>query len=232
MLETPAVAASSAASDQLATDSAAASAIVPEYWSWQANERVKHAERVLSAPRWRPLATGEQVRIDEPAPRPLPREMATPAMSERKQITERPAISATERHPTPRPQPLTERRTIRIHQATEATQHHDGDEVEETLIPASEESSARLSLVGWFFVCASVSALTCSTLLMVWSVQRERPDLWRVGLPIMIFGQVGLILGIGLQLVARTDAEQREAARVAGTKPSRSATRETQHVRD
>jgi len=138
---------------------AALDSTLPEYWAWQVNQQLRHAEQVIQSGRRRQLPTGQQLRIDEAWDKTAPAEMV-------------PAATHVDA---------------------------DGDETP-------------LTSFAWFVICTGVTALTCGSVLMGLSFWQERPELWTVGLPIMIIGQVALVLGMGLQLVARTRAEEKSAA--------------------
>lgn len=166
-ISSPAVA-EPAATAELATEAERAplDTTLPEFWAWQVNQQLRHAEQVVQSGRRRQLPTGQQLRIDEPARTAPPSEPA----------------------------------------AVESA--------------GAEESM--MTTFAWFVICAGVTALTCGSVLMAMSFYQERPELWQLGLPIMIIGQVALVLGMGLQLVARTQAE---AAAEAKDAPAPGATR-------
>lgn len=142
---------------------------LPEYWAWQVNQQLRHAEQVIQSGRRRQLPSGQQLRIDEAW------KHAQPAAS-------KPVASPAQ----------------------------------------SPEDESLLTSFGWFVICTGVTALTCGSVLMGFSFWQERPELWTVGLPIMIVGQVALVLGMGLQLVARTQAEEASTAR--GESPANAPT--------
>ena len=153
----------------------AADAVVPDYWAWQVNQQLRHAEKVVARGRRRQLSTGEQIRIDNAwAPKP----------------------AAEPRHEVP-------------------PKSHP---------PADQETP--LTAFAWLTICAGVTALTCGTALMIWSVYADRTELWNTGLPIMIAGQVALVLGMGLQLAARTRFEHEEVPQQTRG-GSRTSSRET-----
>lgn len=140
-----------------ATESAPLDSTLPEYWAWQVNQQLRHAEQLVQSGRRRQLPTGQQLRIDEPS---------------RTNSVEEPIAAETS---------------------------------------APDESA--MTTFAWFVICAGVTALTCGSVLMALSFYQERPELWQLGLPIMIIGQVALVLGMGLQLVARTQAEEAASAK-------------------
>ncbi len=58
----------------------------------------------------------------------------------------------------------------------------------------------RTSLLAWMFLAIGLTALACGSALLVWSVVDARDELWTLGIPIAVAGQVGLLLGLVLQL--------------------------------
>ncbi|MGD9721528.1 MAG: hypothetical protein AB7O59_06430 [Pirellulales bacterium] len=58
----------------------------------------------------------------------------------------------------------------------------------------------RSSWLAWCMLLLGLMAFSCGTALLVYSALEARDDLWTLGLPIAIGGQVGLFLGLVLQL--------------------------------
>jgi hypothetical protein len=58
----------------------------------------------------------------------------------------------------------------------------------------------RSSLLAGCFLALGLTALACGAALMIWSVVEARDELWSLGMPITIGGQVALLLGLVLQL--------------------------------
>jgi hypothetical protein len=54
--------------------------------------------------------------------------------------------------------------------------------------------------IAWAIVAVGVAAFVCGGTLWVWSFAGDRPDLARFGLPLVLGGQAGLIIGLMLQL--------------------------------
>lgn len=67
------------------------------------------------------------------------------------------------------------------------------------------------ALVAWASMCLGLAAFACGAFLLFWAVFRERPELWDLGLPITLGGQIGLLLGVCLQL-ERLWQENRQAS--------------------
>jgi hypothetical protein len=64
-------------------------------------------------------------------------------------------------------------------------------------------SAARSSLSGaitWSALSLGVTALVCGGILLGWSMVTGRQELWSLGLPIVLGGQLGLVVGLILQL--------------------------------
>jgi hypothetical protein len=55
---------------------------------------------------------------------------------------------------------------------------------------------------AWTVLCMGVALLACGVALVVLSVISARADLWQIGLPAVVVGQAGLIIGFALQLDA------------------------------
>ena len=53
---------------------------------------------------------------------------------------------------------------------------------------------------SWILLAMSVTMTTCGTMLWVWSWMMERRELWTVGMPIALAGQISLLLGLVWQL--------------------------------
>jgi hypothetical protein len=58
----------------------------------------------------------------------------------------------------------------------------------------------RSSMLAWGLLSLGLMALACGIALLVWSFVERRDELWSLGLPIAVGGQVGLLLGLVLQI--------------------------------
>lgn len=58
----------------------------------------------------------------------------------------------------------------------------------------------RKSLAGWMLLSFGLASFFCGAALLTWSLFGNRPDLWTMGVPITLAGQVGLLLGVVLAL--------------------------------
>ena len=64
----------------------------------------------------------------------------------------------------------------------------------------SASGSDPLRLPIWAMLTLGVMLLVCGGTLLGWSVVAGRPELWSIGLPVAIGGQVALLVGLVLQL--------------------------------
>jgi hypothetical protein len=58
----------------------------------------------------------------------------------------------------------------------------------------------RSSWVAWLVLSLSLMTFVCGSVLLGWSFFSEKVLLWRVGLPLSLVGQAGLLIGLILQL--------------------------------
>ncbi len=63
--------------------------------------------------------------------------------------------------------------------------------------PAS--TKRRGSRLGWCLLAIGLMAFACGGVLLGWSLVQSRNDLWTLGMPIMLGGQFGLLIGLILQ---------------------------------
>ncbi len=64
----------------------------------------------------------------------------------------------------------------------------------------SRTSEGVLPLLGWSALSLGLMAFVCGGVLLGWSVVSGRQDLWSIGMPIVLGGQIGLLVGLVLQL--------------------------------
>jgi hypothetical protein len=70
-------------------------------------------------------------------------------------------------------------------------------------MPSSAESRrARsvLHLAAWLVLLTGLMGMACGGVLLGWSLVAARQDLWRIGLPIALVGQIVLVIGLILQM--------------------------------
>lgn len=67
---------------------------------------------------------------------------------------------------------------------------------------AARRTRQKNSLAGlaWLALSLGTSAFVCGGILLGWSLLADRPELWSVGLPVTLCGQVALLAGLILQL--------------------------------
>lgn len=143
----------------------------PRYDSWETGERLRHIERVLHGE-----ATGAT------------RLPVTPS-----QGVVRARIDAAEDSPRGwhAGAPLRDSRTERrggFRRADSVAQR-----------PAAW-ADVVLSIGIWLALALGITTLVCGGILLAWSALDKRPELWSIGLPIAIVGQVALLLALVLQL--------------------------------
>lgn len=56
------------------------------------------------------------------------------------------------------------------------------------------------SFAAWAAICLGLMAFACGGVLLGWSVLGDREELWSLGVPIALVGQVALLVGLCLQL--------------------------------
>lgn len=65
---------------------------------------------------------------------------------------------------------------------------------------APRRSSAAQAVLTWIALSLGTTTFVCGGILLGWSVVAERQELWTLGLPIALVGQVALLVGLVLQL--------------------------------
>jgi hypothetical protein len=71
------------------------------------------------------------------------------------------------------------------------------------------------AVVSWVILLVSLAALACGGGLLGYSYQTRRPDLWNVGLPVALGGQLGVLLGLFLLVDYLWQSSRRAAAELA-----------------
>jgi hypothetical protein len=64
----------------------------------------------------------------------------------------------------------------------------------------AEPRAKRASLAAWMVMSLGLSAFACGGMLLGWSFATGRADLWNMGLPITVGGQIALLVGLVIQL--------------------------------
>jgi len=60
--------------------------------------------------------------------------------------------------------------------------------------------AGRVSVLAWSVLSFGFMAFVCGAVLLGWSWAADRQELWQLGLPFAVAGQVGLLIGLVLQL--------------------------------
>ena len=71
-----------------------------------------------------------------------------------------------------------------------------------------------VSKVPWAVLSLGVAAFTFGSVLMSWSIVAGRPELWSTGIPVLLVGQIGLLVGLILQLDRLWHENRHTAAKV------------------
>ena len=71
-----------------------------------------------------------------------------------------------------------------------------------------------MAFLVWSCLGLGVMLLACGGVLLAWSYWAARPELWTIGLPIAIAGQVVLVIGLVLQLDRLWHSNRRQAAKL------------------
>ena len=62
------------------------------------------------------------------------------------------------------------------------------------------ENRSAASPLTWFSLAVGTIGFVCGGVLMGWSLAAERPELWTIGLPAALAGQIVLLIGLVMQL--------------------------------
>jgi hypothetical protein len=77
--------------------------------------------------------------------------------------------------------------------------------------PAKKERHPLLAAVAWIMLSLGTMIFACGGVLLAWSVLDARQELWTIGIPMALAGQIALLAGLVLQL-DRIWRDHREAA--------------------
>jgi len=69
-----------------------------------------------------------------------------------------------------------------------------------------------VSQIAWSAIVLGIAAFVCGSILVGWSLFGDRPELWDLGLPIVLGGQAALVVGLLLQL-GRSEEDDDESSR-------------------
>lgn len=73
----------------------------------------------------------------------------------------------------------------------------------------------RASIVVWSLLGFGIMAFVCGAILLAWSLIGDRTELWTLGMPICLAGQLGLLLGLVFQLSRLWDDNRQTANQLA-----------------
>lgn len=92
---------------------------------------------------------------------------------------------------------------LRIDPAQQATAQGERDaRLEDQRASGPNLGDEWFSFFAWSALAGGLAAFTCGGVLTGWSIAAGRDDLWTIGLPTLIGGQLTLVLGLMLQLHA------------------------------
>jgi len=103
-----------------------------------------------------------------------------------------------------------ERREIASAHGLRFDQEQSAPEHREPASGAAEASVGEewLSFFAWSALAGGLAAFTCGGVLSGWSLATARNELWNIGLPTLIGGQLALVVGLILQLYAASRAKR------------------------
>jgi hypothetical protein len=76
-------------------------------------------------------------------------------------------------------------------------------------------SRPRATLAVWSLLGFGIMAFVCGEVLLAWSLIANRGELWTLGMPICLGGQLGLLLGLVFQLSRLWDDNRQTANQLA-----------------
>jgi hypothetical protein len=74
------------------------------------------------------------------------------------------------------------------------------DDVQPPTARLSKSPEPRSHTLAWLLLSLGLAVFACGGVLLGWSLIGRRDDLWPVGMPLVLIGQAGLVLGLVLQL--------------------------------
>jgi hypothetical protein len=83
--------------------------------------------------------------------------------------------------------------------------------------PGERRKTRRRSGSGaftWFLLTVGTTGFACGGVLLGWSLAAGRQDLWNVGLPVALIGQITLLVGVVLQIDRLWHDNRRAAAKL------------------
>jgi hypothetical protein len=78
----------------------------------------------------------------------------------------------------------------------------------------SRRARSALHVVAWFVVLTGLMGMACGGVLLGWSLIAGRQELWPIGLPIALVGQIVLVMGFVLQMDRLWNDHRRTSAQL------------------
>jgi hypothetical protein len=79
---------------------------------------------------------------------------------------------------------------------------------------SSSHGDSVISKVPWAVLSLGVAASACGGVLTIWSIVAGRQELWSTGIPVLLVGQIGLLVGLVLQLDRLWHENRHTAAKI------------------
>jgi hypothetical protein len=161
----------------------------PTYDAWEVDQRLQHIERVLK---------GAAAASLDPA---LERSLDRPKRSRKGARTTRIRIDGAHGRSRPAKRSSEPVRLDASHPGVPGWHVHAKPRRRKRARHAPQAAPAsRVGPVVWLTLSLGVMMFVCGGLLLGWSIVAARKELWSVGLPIALAGQVALLVGLLLQL--------------------------------
>lgn len=81
-------------------------------------------------------------------------------------------------------------------------------------VPPEKVAPRKASLLVWSLLGSGIMAFVCGAVLLAWSLITGRGELWTLGMPICLGGQLGLLLGLMFQLTRLWDDNRQTASQL------------------
>ncbi len=100
---------------------------------------------------------------------------------------------------------------LRAHETRNRSSKIDSSNEEDSASLEAASAARSWSAIGWAVTTLGLSAVACGSILAGWSLFGSRGELWHVGLPVALAGQVAAV--IGLMLLVDTLGPRQRGAR-------------------
>jgi hypothetical protein len=97
----------------------------------------------------------------------------------------------------------------------QSTQSGANDSAQATLAVSRVAPRRRASIVVWSILGFGIMAFVCGAILLAWSLIADRSELWTLGMPACLAGQLALLLGLVFQLNRLWDDNRQTAKQLA-----------------